>query len=78
MDIKKLCEEFHEKIGKEKTIKITIEDNNVEKLTDNGFIGELKDEIIEKIKTGPRIITPYLKIRELDKVVHIYNGLAMI
>jgi fatty acid-binding protein DegV len=77
MDIKKLCEEFHEKIGKEKTIKITIEDNNVEKLTDNGFIGELKPEIVEEMKRKleNHIPTPYLKIRELDKVVHIYTGL---
>ena len=26
MDIEKLCEEFHEKIGKDKTVKISIEE----------------------------------------------------
>jgi hypothetical protein len=69
MDIKKLCEEFHEKIGKEKILKITIEDDNVEKLQ----VGEyLQAEFT--LTNNKENESPYMKVRQSDKILHFYDG----
>ena len=57
MDIEKLCEEFHEKIGKDKTVKIIIEEGDTE--YDTGWItGTIRPEVWEEIKNRPKTEKP--------------------
>lgn len=48
MDIEKLCEEFHEKIGKDKTVRITIEEGDTEDKT-SWFTGKMRPEVWKEI-----------------------------
>lgn len=53
MEIEKLCEEFHEKIGKDKTVKISILEGDTEDMT-GWFTGIIKPEAWEEIKNRPK------------------------
>ena len=73
MDIEKLCEEFHEKIGKDKTVKITIEEGDVDDMT-GWFTGTIKPEVWEEIKNRPKSETPkpFLKIGKGNGIEYSY------
>ena len=62
MDIEKLCEEFHEKIGKDKTVKITIEEGDVDDMS-GWFTGTIRPEVWEEIKSLPKSEKPKLFLK---------------
>lgn len=68
MDIKELCEEFHEKVGKEKTVKITIEEGDTEVMTD-WFTGTMRPEVWEEIKNRPK---PFAKLSKGNGIEYSY------
>jgi hypothetical protein len=70
-NIEKLCEEFHEKIGKEKYLKIIVEEK-AEPLPKGEYI-EATFNLSGKIET----VKPFMKIRENDKIVYSYIGNCM-
>ena len=53
MDIEKLCEEFHEKVGKDKTVRISVEEGDTENMA-GWFVGKIKPEVWEEIKKRPK------------------------
>ncbi len=57
MDIENLCEEFHEKVGKEKTVKISVEEGDTEDMT-GWFTGTMRPEVWEEIKNRPKVEKP--------------------
>lgn len=73
MDIEKLCEEFHEKIGKDKTVKISIEEGDTENMT--GWVtGIMRPEVWEEIKNRPKPEKPkhFLKLSKGDGIEYSY------
>uniref|UniRef100_UPI00404B49ED hypothetical protein n=1 Tax=Flavobacterium sp. TaxID=239 RepID=UPI00404B49ED len=73
MNIEKLCEEFHEKIGKDKTVKISIEEGNTENMT--GWVtGIMRPEVWEEIKNRPKKEKPkpFLKLSKGDGIEYSY------
>ncbi len=68
MNIEKLCKKFHEKVGKDKTVRISVEEN-AESLPLGEYLqaefnltGDLENQ------------KPYMKIRQIDKILHLYLG----
>jgi hypothetical protein len=57
LDIEKMCEEFHERIGKEKTVKISIEEGDTEDMT-GWFTGTIRPEVWKEIVNRPKIKKP--------------------
>lgn len=57
MNIEKLCEEFHEKIGKEKTVKISILEGDTEDITE-WFTGAIRPEVWQEIVNKPTTEKP--------------------
>ena len=53
MDIEKLCEEFHEKVGKDKTVRISVEEGDTENMA-GWFVGKIKPKVWEEIKNKPQ------------------------
>ena len=53
MNIEKLCEEFHEKVGKDKTVRISVEEGDTENM-EGWFIGKMKPQVWEEIKKGKK------------------------
>lgn len=68
MDIKKLCEQFHKKVGKEKTVKISVEEKTEVLLTTEYLQAKFNLTGNKKRKN------PYMKVRQTDKILHLYNG----
>lgn len=75
MDIKKLCEEFHEKVGKDKTVKITIEEGDTKNM-EGWYVGQMRSEVIQEITSRPKIEKPkpFLKISKGNGIVYSYLG----
>lgn len=73
MDIEKLCKEFHEKVGKNKTVKISIEEGDTEDMT-GWFTGTIKPEVLEKIKNQPKSEkpNPFIKLSKGNGVEYSY------
>ena len=68
MDIEKLCEEFHEKVGKDKIVKITIEET-AENVSTTEYL-----QATFNLKQNVENIKPYIKVRQTDKILHLYSG----
>lgn len=72
MDIKKLCEDFHEAVGKDKTIKIFIEDGDVNGLTD-WVSEEYNKAVFERSMDENTATNPYWKITTERGDIHSYE-----
>ena len=77
MDIEELCEEFHEKIGKDKTLRIFIEEGDTEDTTEDNtgwFTGTMRPEVWEEIKNRPKTEKPkpFLKLSKGDGIEYSY------
>ena len=68
MDIEKLCEEFHEKVGKEKFVKIIVEETAETLPTTEYSQGTFN------IRGNVENTKPYMKVRQTDKILHLYSG----
>lgn len=75
-DIEKLCEEFHEKVGKDKTVRITVEEGAIEDVEDmtGWFTGTMRPEVWEEIKNRPRTEKPkpFVKLSKGNGVEYSY------
>ncbi|ELI6456106.1 hypothetical protein SL057_002436 [Flavobacterium psychrophilum] len=73
MNIEKLCEEFHEKIGKDKTVKILVEEGDTEDMT-GWFTGVMRPEVWEGIKSQPKVKNPkpFIKLSKGNGIEYSY------
>ena len=55
--IENLCKEFHEKVGRDKTVKISVEEGDIEDMT-GWLTGTMRPEVWEKIKNQPKAKKP--------------------
>ena len=67
MNIEKLCEEFHEKVGKEKTVKISVTEIRKEN-TDKDY----KPAIFEFKNNRPNL--PFTKTLKNKNIIYKYTG----
>ena len=73
MNIEKLCEEFHEKIGKDKTVKITIEEGDTKNM-EGWYVGQMRPEVVEELvnRTKTEKPKPFLKISKGNGIEYSY------
>ena len=73
MNIEKLCKEFHEKVGKDKTLKIVIEEGNVQDKSE-WFIGKMRPEVLDEIRnmSKPKKLKPFFKLSKGNGVEYRY------
>ena len=73
MDIEKLCVEFHEKVGKNKTVKISVEEGCTEDMTE-WFTGIMRPEVWQEIvdKQTTKKPKPFAKLSKGNGIVHSY------
>lgn len=77
MDIKKLCEEFHEKIGKEKSVRVIIDEGDIEDIT--GWVTgqmrpEIWEEMKERLKNHKHEPTSFMKLSKGVGIEYIYRA----
>lgn len=75
MNIEKLCEEFHEKVGKEKGVKIVVEESllNSKKINIYSTIAEISNEK-ENIHTENAKVLLIPTISYLSRVLEAYQN----
>lgn len=78
MDIEKLCKKFHKKIGKDKTLRITIEEGDTNK-QENWLFGVIDKEVFEGIKNNSKIKKPksFLKLSKGEGIEYSYVSFKM-
>lgn len=71
MEIEKLCEEFHQKVGKDKNIRIIIEEGNVEDFT--GWVtGKINGYKLPKTKGDIKSL-PFNKVSKGNGIQYHYE-----